>query len=53
MATRASRPRLVDAEEVGAPPRRNRVNFFELAYERIEELLVTCAVAPGAVRRQG
>ena len=27
--------------------RRNRINFFELAYQRIEELLVNCALRPG------
>jgi DNA-binding GntR family transcriptional regulator len=47
MAQRASRPKLVEAEEAGAPQRRNRVNLFELAYQRIEELLVRCELAPG------
>ena len=27
--------------------RRNRINFFELAHQRIEELLVNCALRPG------
>jgi DNA-binding GntR family transcriptional regulator len=27
--------------------RRNRVNLFDLAYQRIEDLLVSCALAPG------
>jgi DNA-binding GntR family transcriptional regulator len=27
--------------------RRSRVNLFELAYQRIEDLLVSCALAPG------
>jgi DNA-binding GntR family transcriptional regulator len=30
-----------------APRRRNRVNLFELAYQRIEDLLVSCVLAPG------
>jgi DNA-binding GntR family transcriptional regulator len=30
-----------------APMRRNRVNMFELAYERIEDLIVNCELAPG------
>ncbi|KJC59543.1 transcriptional regulator [Bradyrhizobium sp. LTSPM299] len=30
-----------------AQGRRNRINFFELAYQRIEELLVNCALRPG------
>lgn len=29
------------------PGRRNRINFFELAYQRIEELLVNCRLRPG------
>jgi DNA-binding GntR family transcriptional regulator len=47
MAKRASRPALVEVGEAGVPPRRNRVNLFELAYHRIEELLVKCELAPG------
>jgi DNA-binding GntR family transcriptional regulator len=47
MAKRASRPKLFETDEAGAPKRRNRVNLFELAYQRIEELLVTCELAPG------
>lgn len=43
-AERLDRPRLVEG---GQPARRNRVNLFELAYERIEELLVRCELAPG------
>jgi len=46
MAQRAGRPTLVSADD--APPaRRNRVNLFELAYQRIEEMLVRCELAPG------
>ncbi|MGC2777043.1 MAG: GntR family transcriptional regulator, partial [Bradyrhizobium sp.] len=33
--------------EDDAPPRRNRVNLFELAYQRIEDLLVNCELKPG------
>ena len=29
------------------PSRRNRVNFFELAYQKIEDLLVNCELKPG------
>ncbi|GEO17730.1 GntR family transcriptional regulator [Microvirga aerophila] len=46
---RQSRPKLAKAEDPsGAPPRRsNRVNLFELAYERTEHLIVTCELKPG------
>jgi DNA-binding GntR family transcriptional regulator len=47
MAKRASRPSLIEVDADRAPPRRNRVNLFELAYQRIEELLVTCQLKPG------
>jgi len=30
----------------GKPSRRNRLNFFELAYQKIEELLVHCELKP-------
>jgi DNA-binding GntR family transcriptional regulator len=43
-----TRPKLVKADEVpAAPRRRNRVNLFELAYERIEDLIINCALKPG------
>ena len=45
MARRAAKPRLID--ESAPAPRRNRVNLFELAYQRIEELLVKCELMPG------
>lgn len=32
-----------------APGRRNRMNHFELAYDRIERLIVTCVLKPGQV----
>ena len=51
MAQQLSRPKLVvpslamaDQASAGRP---NRVNLFERAYQRIEELLVTCALRPG------
>ena len=47
MARRAERPQLVLAEDATAPKRRNRVNLFEVAYQRIEEMLVTCELQPG------
>jgi len=47
MAQRGNRQEPVEAEDTGTPPRRNRVNLFELAYQRIEEMLVRCELAPG------
>ena len=50
MAGRARmRPRLVKADEVPkpAPHRRNRVSLSELAYERIEDLIIDCELKPG------
>jgi DNA-binding GntR family transcriptional regulator len=38
-------PVLVTGEE--QPKRRNRVNLFELAYQRIEEALIRCELKPG------
>ncbi len=38
---------LVDAGDTLVSRRNNRVNLFELAYQRIEELLVTCQLRPG------
>lgn len=34
--------------EGAAPARRNAVNLLELAYERLEHLIVTCELRPGA-----
>ena len=44
-----TRLKLATANEASeAPPRRsNRVNLFELAYERIEHLIFTCELKPG------
>src|SRR6266702_3063453 len=38
---------IVRPDAGGVPSRRNRVNFFELAYQRIEDLLVNCELKPG------
>lgn len=38
---------LLKPDESGSPARRNRVNFFELAYQRIEALLVNFELKPG------
>ena len=37
MARRKSQLKLIDAADEAAPRRRNRINLFELAYQRIEE----------------
>jgi DNA-binding GntR family transcriptional regulator len=44
-----------DAERAyaNAQPRRHRINQFELAYDRIESLIVTCALKPGQVLALG
>src|SRR6202049_2420700 len=47
MARRKGALELVRADASGAPGRRNRINFFELAYQRIEDLLVNCELKPG------
>jgi len=47
MARRKSALEVVDPEQGQAPTRRNRINLFELAYQRIEDLLVNCALKPG------
>lgn len=46
----AERPRLVKPDEAtaqGPPPRRDRASLAELAYERIEDLIVDCELRPG------
>lgn len=40
MARRKSALKIVDPGLSGAATRRNRINLFELAYQRIEDLLV-------------
>jgi DNA-binding GntR family transcriptional regulator len=47
MARPKSQPELVDLDKPAPARRQNRVNLFELAYQRIEELLITCALQPG------
>jgi DNA-binding GntR family transcriptional regulator len=47
MARRKSALELVRPDANGAPSRHNRINFFELAYQRIEDLLVNCELRPG------
>jgi len=49
MASRSlTRPKLISVElNAIAAPRRNATNLSDLAYERIEELLVCCKLAPG------
>ena len=47
MARRKTTLEIVHPDRGGAPARRNRVNLFELAYQRIEDLLVNCALKPG------
>ncbi len=49
MSRRLIQPRLVEANEGASATarRRNLVNFFELAYERIEILIVNCELKPG------
>ncbi|HEY4985986.1 MAG TPA: GntR family transcriptional regulator [Bradyrhizobium sp.] len=47
MARRKTTLELVRPGPGGAPSRQNRVNFFELAYQRIEDLLVSCELKPG------
>jgi DNA-binding GntR family transcriptional regulator len=47
MPRRKSVLELVRSDEGAIPGRRNRVNFFELAYQRIEDLLVSCELKPG------
>jgi DNA-binding GntR family transcriptional regulator len=46
MAARKPQLRVVRKDDAPAP-RRNRVNLFEVAYQRLEDLLVNCALRPG------
>ncbi len=45
MAQKKTKPSLVTEDT--KPKRTNRINFFELAYERIEALLINCELRPG------
>ena len=47
MARRKRALEVVRSDTEQTPGRRNRVNFFELAYQRIEDLLVNCELKPG------
>ena len=38
---------MADAAPGAVTGRRNRVNLFELAYERIEDLIINCELRPG------
>src|SRR5215217_6161687 len=44
-----ARGKMVKADEApgAAPNRRNRVSLVDLAYERIEELIINCELKPG------
>lgn len=48
MANRTRPPLRVVHDTESPPPGRNRRNLFELAYEQLEELIVTCRLKPGA-----
>lgn len=47
MPSLKAKPRLVGSDALDPLPRRNRLNFFELAYERIEAMLIDCQLKPG------
>jgi DNA-binding GntR family transcriptional regulator len=44
---RHGQPKLVGTGGVAKPPRLNRINHFESAYQRIEDLLINCELKPG------
>jgi DNA-binding GntR family transcriptional regulator len=45
---RQERPKRVKgAATTAAPQRQNRINLFEMAYERIEDLIIRCELKPG------
>ncbi|NTJ43889.1 GntR family transcriptional regulator [Agrobacterium larrymoorei] len=46
MARKQTKPKPVTVDT--KPKRANRVNFIDLAYERIEELLINCELKPGS-----
>jgi DNA-binding GntR family transcriptional regulator len=48
MVQRKSAIDVVQAEEGGVLPRHNGLNLFELAYQRLEDLLVHCELKPGS-----
>lgn len=47
MAPRRNPLRVVEAGETAA--RQNRVNLFDLAYQRLEEMLIDCTLRPGTL----
>lgn len=47
MAKPTHQPKLAVVAGNDGAPRRNRVNLFELAHQRIEEMLVNCELRPG------
>lgn len=47
MARRKSAIKVIHPERSKEPTRQNRLNLFELAYQRIEDLLVNCRLQPG------
>lgn len=48
MASRSpARPKLVSIDAIAPVARKSAANLSQLAYERIEELLVSCELAPG------
>ncbi len=47
MTKLATLVQLKASEAPETPTRRNRINFFEIAYERIEDKLVNCELKPG------
>jgi DNA-binding GntR family transcriptional regulator len=47
VARRKPKLRIVAKADPAMPPRRNRVNLFEIAYQRLEELLVNGGLRPG------
>lgn len=49
MASKRTAPKLVDSRATeDAPPRQNSRNLFELAYEKIEGLIINCELRPGS-----
>lgn len=45
---RGGKPAKAEDGDAASPRRRNAVNLLELAYERLEQLIVTCELRPGA-----
>jgi DNA-binding GntR family transcriptional regulator len=47
MPRRKSQLRVVTPSDPAKAPRQNRINLFDVAYQRLEDLLVNCALRPG------